>query len=286
MAYEILNSAVITPYRLHALLRLIPRLQSPSRQDLYDLLQPEALTDDQKASKDVLMAALTMGLIVEQDSVIRLEVERDQVESVDAFRRLMQDRVLGVTSDLSNNYLFNIFCAWYAVQDERVLQYELKEFETQFNEQLYPDAEVRPFNTTKLNGWRQWAAFLGVGWLMKFGNREVVIPDPSVRLRPYLQQLLPPPGETIGFGLFMEELGLNCPELDGGELFLRCWSASRGAETRGNELSLMLSTALRAYHDLGDIELIRMADAGAIWQLYYTEGHPIREVSHIRRRSA
>jgi hypothetical protein len=76
-----------------------------------------------------------------------------------------------------------------------------------------------------------------------------------------------------------------CPELDSGSLFEQCWQASRGAEQRGNRLSLMLSNALRQLHDSGILELVDQADAINKWSLYKATGHPIQQVTHLKRRS-
>lgn len=86
------------------------------------------------------------------------------------------------------------------------------------------------------------------------------------------------------FGTFMDQLAEHCPELDGGVLFNRCWQASRGAEQRGNRLSLMLSNGLRVLHEAGAVQLDLVADAAIKWRLYPAVGHPVAQVSHIRRR--
>lgn len=288
MAFEILNNSQVTPPRLHAMVRLASRVKAPERQDLYDLLQPkEALPklDGQEAAKGVYTAARNCGLLAEDDEkVVGLLLDPRSVESLADFRRHMQRALLGVADDSADNYLLNIYSAWYAVQGDRVFQFSLKDFETRFNSEIFPEAEGRQFNTTKLNGWRDWAAFLGLGWPMRFGNREVVVPDAHDRIEPLLNILLPEGEQEVLFGTFMDQLAEHCPELDGGVLFNRCWQASRGAEQRGNKLSLMLSNGLRVLHEAGSIQLDLVRDAAVKWQLYPAVGHPVEQVSHISRR--
>lgn len=288
MAFEILNNSVVTPPRLHAMVRLVSRLKAPTRQDLYDLLQPiDALPklETQEAAKGVYTAARSCSLLAEDErAIVILQVDARSVESLGDFRRHMQQRLLGVVDDSADNYLLNIYAAWYAVQDDRVFQFTPKDFETRFNSEIFPDAEGRHFNATKFNGWRDWAIFLGLCWSMWFAKSEVAVPDAHDRLEPLLPALLPDGETEVLFGSFMDMLAQHCPELDGGMLFNRCWQASRGSEQRGNRLSLMLSSGLRVLHDAGVIQLELVPDAAVKWQLYPAPTHPVPQVSHIRRR--
>ncbi len=288
MAYELLNSAQVTPPRLHAMVRLISRLQAPTRKDVIDLLQPSVLVSDQSAAKNVYVAAVNCEIINEApDKTLVLSGETAQLESMQGFQLYMQKRVLGVTDSYQPNYLFNLYSAWYIVQNERIFQFVEKDFETRFNEELFQDAELRTFNMTKFNGWRRWAAFLGLGWPIKpglSGRSEILVPCASNRLKGVLAQLLTKDEQVIKFSLFAERIAELCPELDGGSLFTYCREASRGSEQRGNNLSITLSTGLRQLHDSGEIELIRQADATDIWQLYPAEGQLLKQVTHIRLR--
>lgn len=286
MAYELLNSAQVTPPRLHAMIRLILRLQSPTRKDVIDLLQPSVLIADQSAAKNIYIAAVNCDIITEApDKTLLLNGDAAQLESMQGFQLYMQQRILGVTESYVPNYLFNLYSAWYIVQNERVLHFVDKDFETGFNEELFQDDELRTFNMTKFNGWRTWAAFLGLGWPIKpglSGRREILVPCASNRLKGVLTQLLPTDGQAIKFSFFAERLATLCPELDGGSLFIQCWEASRGREVRGNQLSLALSTGLRQLSERGEIELIRQADATDVWQLFPAQGQLLKQVTHIR----
>lgn len=286
MAFEILNSANITPHRLHAMVRLVSRLSKPKREDILNLLQPESLARNQETAKSVYNAARHCLFITEDnDNQVKLLVEPEQVESVQGFRQHMQCVLTGITDEQEKNHLLNIYVAWYAVQEEQVFICNRKDLETKFNTQIYPTDEERQFNTTKFNGWRTWAAFVGWGRLMKIRTFDILMPDATVRIKAILDKVLPQADEIGEFGVFAQRLADICPELDGGKLFEYCWQLSRGAEQRGNRLSLMLSTALRTLHTHNHIELIRQPDATDLWQLYPATGK-IREVSHIQRRSA
>lgn len=287
MAFEIINNSQVTPPRLYAMVRLVPLLRQPNRKSLFDMLQPkEALPklDNQEASTGVFTAARSCNMLVEDpDGVVRLLVPADAVQSLTAFRRHSQQSLLGVTDDGEANYLLNIYSAWYAAQDDRVFKFEQKDFESRFNEALFPDAEERRFNTIKLRGWQVWASFLGHGWpLAQSGGRSVMVPDARTRVEPLLSRLLPEGQSAVRMSDFMERLSDCCPELDGGTLFRRCAQVSRTSDVFGNRLSLMLSNALRLLDSTGFIRLTLQADAPIKWQLYPAAGHTHQQVSHIQ----
>jgi hypothetical protein len=255
---------------------------------VFDMVQPPVLVSNQSSAENVYDAVVNCNIIYEaSDKRLVLNGDPAQLESMQGFQLYMQKRVLGVIESYQPNYLFNLYSAWYIVQNERVFQFVEKDYETRFNEELFQDAESRTFNMTKFNGWLRWAAFLGLGWPIKpglSGRSEILVPCASNRLKGILTQLLIRDEQVIKFSLFAERLAELCPELDGGPLFTYCWEASRGGERRGNNLSLALSTGLRQLHDSGEIELIRQADAMDIWQLYPAQGQVLKQVTHIRLR--
>lgn len=290
MSYEIIDYDPVTPHRLHALLRLVAHLNSPKRKDLLDLLQPKELgLDNQESASSVLLVARHSNLVIEQsDKSLALLVAAEQIEDTESFRKCICNEILGVTQDGESNYLFNLFTAWYAIQDELVFhQYSTtSELASGINEQLFSGEKVRRYERTKVEGWRDWADFVGLGWKMRTGGRGariILVPDATGRLGAMLDKLLPP-GPSIRFTDFMQRLSDICPELDGGQLFEYCWQLCRKGEARGNRLSLMLSNGLRGLRDKGQLELIRQADATDNWQLYSAAGDPDSQVTHIRRR--
>jgi hypothetical protein len=283
--FEIINNGQITPLRLHALVKLVARLKKSHRQELLDLLQPPSLSSNQDAAKAVYRTAIKCDLIVEsdEDKVVTLHTNTPslkQVESIYKFRQIMQERILGITDPDKDNYLLNLFAAWYAVQDSEVLKTHKKDIHIYFNGDLYSadnDTSIesgRAFNPTKYNAWKTWAVFLGWGYEYK----DTIIPAPHVRILPTIRKIK---RHSLPFSSFMDEVSRACPELDGGVLYNYCWDSSRPAISKGQNVSLMLSTGLRVLHKFKYIRLYRQADATDLWQLYPAEGHPIQEISHI-----
>lgn len=287
MAFEVLNVAQTTPRRLLTLLRLMQLHSEIDRDRLLNLLQPPALVVNQKAATAVLNSAIDFGFITEdpgQRHVYHLSVDHQRFQTTAAYRRLMQDSILGRTDSLGDNYLFNEYLAWYASQNARVFRYSRDEFHILFNEALYPEKrDEQAFNSTKFAAWRTWAAFLGCGWLYRIrrgGAIPYLIPDATDRIVPLIDSLLPETGDRVLIRTFTNELSEQCPELDGGVLFKR---ASQGSAPAGNQLSLMLSNALRRLEAIGKIALDDVADTADRWRLYPSTGSTRQYVTHIRQ---
>lgn len=284
MAFELINHAQVTPHRLRVAVQLVARLGQPTREELQALLQPESLTNSQLAATSVLTAAQYCRLVSVTSDRYSLLVDPDVAESVDAFRLHLQGNILGVTNESGPNYLFNLFSAWYAVQNESVYNMEQGQYHVTFNEQLFPGSSERAFNREKLPAWSNWAAFLGLCWPLRVGgSQQRMIPNAYRRLKPIMRDLLPMDGAYVPFGTFFSKVATTCPELDGGSLFEQSWNASRGHTARSS-LSLMLSSGLRQLHDARVIELLRRPDANQNFNLYRIEGHNLQQVSHIRLR--
>lgn len=284
---EIINDARVEWRRLWALVRVVVELGAPTRQEIFDVLQPQTLVEKSAstAASITYRVAIDAGLIREnEDKTISLEVASEKLADEGAFQDCMRDIILGVTEKHQSNYLFNLFSAWYAVQDTRVF-YDISEnkYFPQFNADMASSQETddqRLFNDTKLNGWRKWATFLGLGWSMKFNGREIVVPDATKRLRAALPAIFQE-DTYMSFEHFVERVGRICPELDGGKLFTYCWQASRGSEIQGNKLSLMISTGLRTLDKLQTVRLEYRADALNIWQLCPALGSVHQHLTHI-----
>jgi len=284
VGYEIVNDGQATPHRLHDTLRLVARLEAPTRAIMGQLLQPPSINPNQVAFETVFSAGVGVGLFEDggKGGVVTLAVRADQIEDPEAYRSYMRSTLLGVTAEDDANYRFNIYTAWYAAQDADVFRMDATDLYAKFNESVYPNAEERQFNATKLAAWRRWAAFLGLGWVLRAGNSRTLIPDARERIRSVLPNIFGDAGE-LAMAACISRLGETCPELDGGALFFRAWQASHPG-ARGNDVSLMTSTGLRALHDEGTIRLVHVADAGDSWSLFPAEGSSFgSEVTHIVR---
>lgn len=291
MGYEMIKDRLtITPHRMYAMLRSIAALGGQSRDNIIGLAQPATISDNIDTAALIYRYLTRYGLIEEDGSQLRrvfLSGSGRQAEGWDLFRNHMQQLLLGKIEESSDNFLLNQFTAWYAVQDDRVMTWSKSEIEVNLHKDLYPESSERVLaEQPGISAWRTWAEFLGFGWPMKLSQRDEmrIVPDATLRIALYLPEFVPTAGEEMSFSAFMNRLSRQCPELDGGVLFEQCWQASRGNEVRGNRLSLMLSTALRTLHNLGEIELINRPDATETWTFFPAQSH-IGRVSHIRRKA-
>jgi hypothetical protein len=282
---EIINDSQAEARRIQAMVHLVASLENPIRQDIIDLAQPQALgANSTSPLENTYKIAVDCNLIWENnDKFLEVPVPLEQVASMEAFQDYMRHVVLGVTKEQQSNYRFNLFSAWYAVQNEKVL-YELASTDyDQFNIDIAPATDKdRLFNSTKLPAWRKWAMFLGLGWVARLNARNVLVPDATKRIQAVLFDIFQNDVQ-LTFGQFMEQISVLCPELDGGILFNYCWQTSRSSELRSNRLSLMLSTGLRTLASLRVIRLLNQADALDVWQLYPAQGNPYQQVTHIQR---
>jgi hypothetical protein len=294
---EIINDSQVEPRRLQVILQLVSELPSATKEEIFQIAQlPIVLDNAPDLPKNLLLAsentykhAVDCKQVSENDDkTLSLLVDPESIATMPAFRDHIRKVMLGITDINQPNYVFNLFSAWYAVQNERIL-HELVQEECCIAFTTLPPhffkSKERGFNTTKLSAWRKWAEFLGLGWTIKIGSHSILIPDATKRVRSILPEVLLD-GEEIRFGIFMERLALVCPELDGGKLFRDCWLASRGEEVQGNRSSLMLSTALRTLATLHIIELFNRADSLDVWQLYPSQGSLYKQVTHIRLQGA
>lgn len=281
---EIIGNAQATPGRIFALARLIGRLGEPKREQVMDLLQPSDDGAKQDAARTTIKEAIDAGVVVqERDSgTFRLSNEaRQAIVSVDGFRRYMASRLCGISDINGDNYYLNQFTAWYAAQNEATLSLRSAiNLAAEFNSHLYPNQDVRVINDTKLNGWRNWAAYLGWGISYKMGTTDFILPNAVVRVSDLLPPIFGTERKPLPVSEFMRRLSAFAPELDDGALYQVAWKASFPAADPPY-LSLMLSTALRTLHELGIIYLRRDADAADLRPLYPAEGSPHQKISHI-----
>lgn len=293
---EVSRIGANTPHRLHAIVRLVPKLRNPTREDILNLVQPPKLVGknnqgkvDQSSASGLLSAAVSLDLLqVNEDGNSyslhhSLSERKAYIDNIEEFRFIMQERISDPRSE--HNARFRRVTAWYAVQGERVFsyasKYELaKDYADKVNERDFTEEEYG-FNETQYNGWLQWAEFLGWGWKMNLGI-DRLIPNCAARLKPLLPELLPNRNEELTMNEFMANIATQCVELDGGVEYERCWSECRPNERRSNRLSLMLSSGLRTLERWGEIDLLTYDDSPDPWRLYPKEASP-EVVTHIKR---
>jgi hypothetical protein len=103
--------------------------------------------------------------------------------------------------------------------------------------------DERSFNSTKLSAWKDWMAFLGLGWNDLPGTTGF-LPDASRRIEEELSTLIPT-DSRVDVRSFLAAIAKALPYLDGGALFDQACKEVLTSPPAG-QLSRLLSHALRA----------------------------------------
>lgn len=281
---EIINNGQITPRRLFTLVKLVDQLNSITRQEILDYVQPISIIGNQDASKLIFNAAIHLEIIQENNSQATIHpsiLDVHNLDSIEDFREIMQNRILGITESNHDNYLLNLITAWFAVRNIDPIIWTKKEIEINFNSDLFPEEtetrneEGRVFNTTKFNAWLTWASFLGFGW----EHKDTLMPNAKNRIQPIIGQM---DKKKFNFSEFLQELSGICSELDGGVLYNYCSNMCKSIDDQGNKLSLMLSNGLRFLDEINFVTLEIQPDATDIWHLFEADGFELTRISHIQ----
>lgn len=139
---------------------------------------------------------------------------------------------------------------------------------------------ARDFGMTNDSRYQQavyWAKALGYVDRMPMPD-DAVIPDPTAAILRRLPSLLPE-GSEQPVRIFLADLALNCPVLDGGRLRAEVEAASSSITRESSTLSASLSLALLRLKHRGVLKLSYLDDGQAV----YIDGLDGGRASHITR---
>jgi hypothetical protein len=136
------------------------------------------------------------------------------------------------------------------------------------------------FNTTKLPAWKDWMAFLGLGWNDLPGFTGF-IPDPSRRIEEEIHALLPS-DSRVDAGSFLTAIAKTLPYLDGGSLFEEACKQGLAPPPVG-QLSRMLSQAIRSLEENGVLRCEMDGDAKSGIGLFPDPLSKTNQFSHVGR---
>lgn len=260
----------VTPVRLEILIDLLrSRRGGLSRQEVYQLLQPAPLDPDPKlgAAKETVKAGLDLKLIEEDQRQLKLtDICKKQADSRLAILVAFDAVVL---SSLTVEKYFALYYAFYLGKGKTVYDHTIKTADLradEFNQDVFlGDRQSNPFNKDKLTGFNRWVNYVGLGWHD---------PDNNFQANPYERLLRAFPRifsdkHKLESDEFMERLADICPELDGGEIFLK---SNSDWKFESHDCSLGLSHALIELHEDEVIRLDCPADSQS-WSLKEAEPH-------------
>jgi hypothetical protein len=118
--------------------------------------------------------------------------------------------------------------------------------------------DEKSFNTTKLSAWKDWMAFLGLGW-NDLPGASGFLPDPSRCIEEQLATLTSS-SSRVEAKTFVSAVAKTLPYLDGGPLFEEACNTGLTRPPNG-QLSRVLSQAIRALQDSEVLRCVMEGDA-------------------------
>lgn len=227
------------------------------------LLQPDALpavNTKREQTKQVLAAAADLGLVLRQDGILVLTIERkDNRTTRDIVLEAIDERVL---CDREAEPYFALFYSYLLGLGKRAGEKKNREERvSEFNSQVFRgQKQSDQFNETKLTGLHRWLRYAGLGW---YYPADVFQCNPYERLRRALGKIFDGKRKIQG-GHFMQRLAEVCPELDGGAIFREAVPTFNEAD---HVCSLGLSHAMVDLHLDGHLILHCPQDSNG-WSLH------------------
>lgn len=211
----------VTPNRIEVLIDVLRDYSRRewTRGDLVSVLAPSGLPDltpNSKQASDTIAAAKELGIVSEENQVIQLTVNDRKRSSTDILLNALDERVAATIE--VEPYFGPFFAYVLTVKPDEAEKRDGEKWAIGFNRDC-PNAarSGNPFNKEKRTGLNRWYAYTGHGW---FDPNEVFQPNPYVRIRRRLPKLFQSDRKITGEEFFVR-LAESCPELDGGEIFLR-----------------------------------------------------------------
>jgi hypothetical protein len=248
----------VTPVRLEILIDLLRKSRSSlAREEVYRLLQPEALKPDPKLapSKATVRAALDLEIAEEAQGALSLSAScKKRKDTRSAILSAFDEKALANTE--VEKY-FALFYSYYLGLGKSVYsraKYSGEEWAKEFNADVFSgEPQDNPFNATKLTGLHRWYSYVGLGWYDPADNFQANPYERLIRALPLIFST----GRKLSSDAFMHQLAIACPELDGGQVFKQ---ANRNWKSIDKQCSLGLSHALIELHEDEVIQLDCPAD--------------------------
>jgi hypothetical protein len=285
------------PSIIQTLARVVAQNQGISRDDLIRICIPGSSMDASK-TRQTLTRWISLGLFSEDGDEIRLAVELNRGEPVDAF----DERVLAICRHLALRYENGLplwpvdgndseegsgrtadLCrglAWCLAQDIYSLPNSPEKVESLATAQIKAGSFIFKNKSNRWPGFCSWARFLGFAT----GYDSTFFCDPTVAVRSELQKVIHQ-DEMVPATEFVSRLGTRLPVLDSGAYRLEVEQVLKpetwNAPTAGH-LSTAMSFALRRLQRQGMIGLVTLADAGSRLTLVGQGGRAWESFTHVR----
>lgn len=292
---SILSTPTARPERLFSLLSLVRASDGAIDEEVAERsLAPEIRSEQEgqqayfrpqrDRAKELLEVAASLGFLEERGG--RWEAKGALPETKRQFAAMVHDRLEATPADDPDAVMLRVY-AWFVISsEEKGLAALLAAPDATLVADIAADLgrgeaarQGRGFNTTKFNPWKDWMAFLGLGWVGLPGTAGF-LPDPTQRLVESLRRK-PPLAREMRADKFLAWLASAAPYMDGGPLFEEASTALKRRPPKG-QLSRFTSTALRMLHDGGDLEFISTGDAARSAKLEPDPVHKLNSFTDVR----
>lgn len=248
-----------TPERVYAICRMVAH-QSMTKDELKDAMSLGNPSNSNYSEFNASLSVATndLGALKYVDDKLQLAVDASCFVSPAAFRRFVSSKVF-----LVKDSSFLLFTKWYIAQNERV--FTLDDWGVKASTASKEVSALRGMKENDAYGWRFWAMFLGLGYL----SGTSLIPNAKIRLE----------------DLFITEFPKSFPYNEPVQAIdFRSWLAAKMPEADLSGIwPMAVSAGLRTLHELDIIKLEARRDTDRI-KLYFVDGDPINEFSHISVR--
>lgn len=266
---------------------------------LLDWIAPKIIAGDQKRAKVSRLRWTQLGLFEEVEGSIRISRELvDLGKSREKAERRLPTIMLQIAFAERNNQNFwdaeKSACADFTRAVAWMLSQEVycsvfaanHEAEALETSQLGGSDRSLFKNSTRWNGFKDWAPFFGFGSIRRAGKGEFFVIDPTVAIRERLDAVFEKRKE-LHVSEFVDRLARELPVLDRGTYRREVESQlnpDHWAAPKPNQLSTSLSRALLRLHEDGLIWLDNQSDSKVRLELLGQGRRCVREVTHILRK--
>ncbi len=245
-----------TPERVMAMLRILER-GPMTKEALHEAITLASVFrgDASSVYNPLYSAVRQLGLVLETDGKVQLAVPGESFACSVPLRRT----IANIIFRKSDSTFFLISQRFLALNQDVLSIQKWEEMSQRLSTEHYQ------FREEDLLGWRWWAGFLGLGYLVG----TTLIPNLNHRLADML---------TVSQFTHQE----NVP-MEDFVAHLESWCLETAASRRERTLGLGVSNGLRLLAGRGVLEFRNQRDTER-WNLFHVETHPINEVTHITYR--
>lgn len=256
-----------TPERVWALVRLVAanggRLPREDVRHWLDPLHSDA--GEATAITQTVGAASSLELVNHDTTSKSLNLSINELPSdLAAFGDWVHKRLVRLSDSHSDAVVLRAF-AWFVANSAKqkgmtwMNGRSTGDIADSIRSTLGTDSEGATFNATRYPRWRDWIAFLGLGYAVPFRGSAIFLPYVVDRMRRIQHDLFKDTAAEVDARAFLTRLSNLMPYLDGGALFDDMAQRIGWAPTVG-QLSPVTSTALRQLHDRRILELRTYGD--------------------------